>query len=155
VDLADPSPDIVITWYGNQTRIFTVAADTAFFRRDLNANHVEPILMQQIFPGDAVRLVVEVGGGPRPRGTIRQGEVLVREERGRVRSANGRTLVLSDGRSFTLVQNVRFIAGGSVVAPPPELAARWVIVRLQPFTMQATEVEVTSIADGFARSLVT
>jgi hypothetical protein len=142
VDLAR-SPDIVITWYGNQTRTFTVAPDTAFFRRDLNTNRVEPIQLRQIFSGDAVSLVVEIGGGPRPRGTIRQGEVLVREERGRVESATRRTLVFSDGRSFTLAEDTRFVVGGSIVAWPPDLAEKPVVVRVQPFTLQVVEVEVT------------
>ena len=143
VDLGVPSPDIVITWYGNQTRTFTVAPDTAFFRRDLNTNRIEPIHLRRIFSGDAVSLVVEVGGGPRPRGTIRQGEVLVREERGRVQSATDRALVLGDGRSFALAENTRFIVGGSVVARPPDLAEKLVIVRVQPFTLRVVEVEVT------------
>lgn len=143
VDLAARLPDIVITWYGNQTRTFTVAPDTAFFRRDLNTSRVEPIQLRQIFSGDAVRLVVEIGGGPRPRGTIRQGEVLVREERGRVESATDRTLMLGDGRSFTLSENPRFIVGGSIVARPPDLVEKSVIVRVQPLTLQAVEVEVT------------
>ena len=143
VDLAAGTPDIVITWYGSQTRTFTVAPDTTFFRRDLNTNRVAPIQLRQIYPGDAVTLVVEVGGGPPPRGTIRQGEVLVREATGRVESLSGRTLVLSDGRSFTVAENARFIVGGSVIARPPEPTQRAVIVRLQPFSQQVVEVEVT------------
>ena len=142
VDLAARLPDLVITWYGNQTRTFTIAPDTAFFRRDLNTNRVEPIQLRQIFSGDAVSLVVEVGGGPRPRGTIRRAEVVVREERGRVESATDRTLVLGDGRSFTLAENPRFIVGGSIVARPPDLVEKSVIVRVQPLTLQAVEVEV-------------
>lgn len=143
VDLAARPPAVIITWYGNQTRPFTVAPDTAFFRRDLNADRLEPIQLRQIFPGDALSLVVEVGGGPGPRGTIRRGEVLVREARGRVESAIDRTLVFGDGRSFVLAAGARFIVGGSFVAQPPDLAEKLVVVRVQPLTQQVVEVEVT------------
>jgi hypothetical protein len=142
VDVAAVPPAVIITWYGNQTRPFTVAPDTVFFRRDLDTNRVEPIQLRQVFPGDALSLVVDVGGGPRPRGAIRRGEVLVREARGRVESAAGRTLVLADGRSFVLAASARFIVGGSVVAQPPDLAEKLVIVRVQPLTQQVVEVEV-------------
>ena len=143
VDLAAGTPEIVITWFGNQTRTFTVAPDTAFFRRDLNTNRVAPIQLQQIYPGDAVSLVVEVGGGPPPRGMIRQGEVLVREARGRVESLTGRTLALSNGGSFTVADNTRFIVGGRTTARAPDLAGRPAIVRVQPFSLQVVEVELT------------
>lgn len=143
VDLAAGPPHIVITWYGSQTRTFTVAPDTAFFRRDLTTNRVEPIQLRQIFSGDAVSLVVEVGGGPPPRGTIRQGEVLVRESRGPVRSVTGQTLALGDGRSFTLAETTRFIVGGNIVNRPQDLTERHVTVRVQPFTQQVVEVEIT------------
>jgi hypothetical protein len=69
--------------------------------------------------------------------------VLVREETGRVESATDRTLVLSDGRSFALAENTRFVVGGSITAWPPDLAEKSVIVRRQPFTLQVVEVEVT------------
>lgn len=143
VDLATAPPAVTITWYGHQTRPFAVAPDTAFFRRDLNTNRVVPIQLRQVFPGDAVSLVVEVGGGPRPYGTIRRGEVLVREARGRVESVTDRTVVLGDGRSFVLASSARFIVGGSLVAQPPDLAERLVVVREQPLTRQVVEVEVT------------
>lgn len=143
VDLATIPPAITITWYGNQTRPFAVAPDTTFVRHDLNTDRVERIQLRQIFPGDAVSLIVEVGGGPPPRGTIRRGEVVVREARGRVASATGGTLVLSDGRSFALTASPRFIVRGSPVAQPPDLAEKLVIVRVQPLTQQVVEVEVT------------
>jgi len=142
VDAGAGPRQIIITWYGTQTRTFTVAPDTAFFRHDLNTDRIEPIQLRQIFPGDEVRLVVEVGGGPRPRGMIRQGEVMVREEAGRVESATGRALVLSDGRSFVLAEHARFIVGGSIASQPPDLRGKPVIVRVQPLTQQAVEVEV-------------
>ena len=142
VDLGAASPTIIITWYGVQTRAFTIAADTLFFRRDLTTNRVEPILAAQIFPGDAISLIVEVGGGPRPRGTIRWGEVIVREEQGRVRTVTDRTLTLEDGRSFALADQARFVVGGKIV-PRPDLSGRQVIVRLHPLTRQVVEIEVT------------
>jgi len=67
---------------------------------------------------------------------------MVREEAGRVESATGRALVLSDGRSFVLAEHARFIVGGSIASQPPDLRGKPVIVRVQPLTQQAVEVEV-------------
>ncbi len=140
VDLTTVPQQIVITW-PNQTQAFTIGPGTALVRHDLNTNRVESIPPQQIFPGDAVRLFVEVGGGPPPRGTIRHGEVIVREVSGRVQAVTDRTLLLSDGRSFTLAEGVRVIVGGRITSGQ-DLVGRQVILRIQPLTGEITEIEL-------------
>jgi copper amine oxidase-like protein len=142
VDLAAVPGKIRIE-YGHFNGTYTIASDTTFFRRDLNTNHVEPIQPGQIFPGDAVSLVVEVGGSPPPPGTIRRAYVVVREVTGRVQALADRTLVLSDGRSFTLAETVRFVASGRII-PQPSLIERSIILRIQPLTGEVVEVELAN-----------
>lgn len=143
VDLTAVPQQIVLMRNPNYTGAYTIASDTVFTRRDLNTspNRVESIQPQQIFPGDAMSLVVEVGGGPRPLGTIRRGEVMVREMRGLVQTIAGRTLTLSDGRSFSLAEQVRFTAKGRIASRQDALGKQ-VILRIQPLTREVTEVEI-------------
>lgn len=133
------NPEIVIRT-PTTTRAFRVSAQTSFHRVELISGRIDSIGPRLIFPGDLVRLSVEVGA--LETGLARRVEVLVREERGIIQQFVPPSLTLEGGRSFPFSPAVRVLVSGQFVSAEAVRQGSFVILRINPVTGEVTEILV-------------
>jgi hypothetical protein len=134
------SPQRIFVQKDNQIHTFIVTSDTAITRVDVVTGAGGAASLDQVRPGDFVRVSADTQG----RAILVR--VQFREVAGRLDVLAGRAIVLADGRTFTLAENVRFSLDGRLVGRELFRSGMDVTLRLNPQTNEVVEVAARGIA---------
>ncbi|HET6780610.1 MAG TPA: copper amine oxidase N-terminal domain-containing protein, partial [bacterium] len=134
------SPQRIFVQRDNQIHTFVITPDTAINRVDVGTGAGGAVGIDQIRVGDFVRLTADTQG----RAILVR--VQVREVAGRLDVLAGRAIVLADGRTFTLSENVRFTLDGRLVGRELFRAGMDVTLRLNPQTNEVVEIAGRGVA---------
>ncbi len=118
----------------NLIHTFIVTPDTAVTRIDVDTNRGGSISLSEVRSGDFVRVTADTAG----RAIIIR--VMVREISGRIDALTSRAVVLTNGQTFVLSDDVRFTADGREVPREALRAGMEVTLRINPQTQEVTEV---------------
>jgi hypothetical protein len=130
----DFSAQRILVQRGNLIHTFLVTPDTAITRIDVDTNRGGSISLAEVRSGDFVR----VTGDTASRAILIR--VLVREISGRIDALTSRVIVLTNGQTFALADDVHFIADGREVPREALRAGMEVTLRINPQTQEVTEV---------------
>jgi len=134
------SPQRIYVQRDNQIHTFVITPDTAINRVDVTTGAGGAVSIDQVRVGDFVRVTGDTQG----RAILVR--VQVREVTGRLDVLAGRALVLADGRTFMLADNVRFTLDGRLVGRELFRAGMDVTLRLNPQTNEVVEVAAHGVA---------
>lgn len=133
------TPQRILVQRENLIHTFIVTPDTAITRIEVDTNRGGAISLDQVRVGDFVRVTVD------PSGRAILIRVTVREVVGRIDTLTSRVIVLSDGQTFALDDDVRFLMDGRVVPRDQVRAGMEVTLRINPQTQRVTEVAVRGV----------
>lgn len=139
---ANTTPQRIFVQKDDVIHTFIITPDTAITRVEVGSSQGGAVSLDQVRPGDQVRVTADAAG----RAILIR--VQVREAAGRLDVVAGRVIVLTDGRSFTLAENVRFTLDGREVSRDQLRAGMDVSLRLNPQTNQVVEVTARSTAQA-------
>jgi hypothetical protein len=134
------SPQRIFVQRDNQIHTFIITSDTAITRVDVVTGAGGAASLDQVRPGDFVRVTADTQG----RAIVVR--VQFREVAGRLDVLAGRAIVLADGRTFTLAENVRFSLDGRLVGRELFRSGMDVTLRLNPQTNEVVEVAARGVA---------
>ncbi|MGH2426025.1 MAG: copper amine oxidase N-terminal domain-containing protein, partial [bacterium] len=134
------SPQRIYVQRDNQIHTFIITPDTAINRVDVTTGAGGAVSIDQVRVGDFVRVTGDTQG----RAILIR--VQVREVAGRLDVLAGRALVLADGRTFMLADNVRFTLDGRLVGREMFRSGMDVTLRLNPQTNEVVEVAGHGVA---------
>ncbi|HEV8339161.1 MAG TPA: copper amine oxidase N-terminal domain-containing protein [bacterium] len=118
----------------NLIHTFLVTPDTAITRIDVDTNRGGSISLSEVRSGDFVRVTADTAS----RAILIR--VMVREVNGRIDALTTRAIVLTNGQTFVLSDDVRFSADGREVPREALRAGMEVTLRINPQTQEVTEV---------------
>lgn len=134
------SPQRIFVQRDNQIHTFIITPDTAINRVDVATGAGGAVSIEQVRPGDFVRVSADTQG----RAILVR--VQVREVSGRLDVLASRAIVLMDGRTFTLADNVQFTLDGRLVGRELFRSGTEVTLRLNPQTNEVVEVAGHGVA---------
>lgn len=134
------SPQRIYVQRDNQIHTFVITPDTAINRVDVTTGAGGAVSIDQVRVGDFVRVTGDTQG----RAILIR--VQVREVAGRLDVLAGRAIVLVDGRTFTLAENVRFTLDGRLVGRELFRSGMDVTLRLNPQTNEVVEIAARGVA---------
>lgn len=131
---AQRTPQRIFVARQGDIQAYVITPATAIRRTDVETNQSAAIDLEEIRPGDFVRLTVD------PSGRVILVRVVVQEVTGRIDALSGRIMILTDGRTYSLDDDVRFIVGGRLVSREELRVGMEVTLRINPQTQRVIEV---------------